>query len=75
MAGVLVIGVGNPLRGDDGLGWHAAEHLRERLVELHATVTSCHQLIPELAEPVSRAERVIFIDARVGPTPGTVGGL
>jgi hydrogenase maturation protease len=27
-APVLVIGLGNPLMGDDGIGWHVAEHLR-----------------------------------------------
>ena len=26
-AGVLVVGYGNPLRGDDGAGWHAATRL------------------------------------------------
>ena len=72
MARVLILGYGNPLRGDDGVGWHAAEHLLERSAELDATITSCHQLMPELAEPVSRAERVIFIDARIGQTPGSV---
>jgi hydrogenase maturation protease len=72
MSHVLVLGYGNPLRGDDGVGWHAAEHLLDRSADLDADVTSCHQLMPELAEPVSRAERVIFIDARIGPTPGTV---
>ena len=29
MGRVLIIGYGNPLRGDDGFGWHAAERLRE----------------------------------------------
>jgi hydrogenase maturation protease len=72
MGHVLILGYGNPLRGDDGVGWHAVQLLLERSVELDATVTSYHQLMPELAEAVSKAERVIFIDARVGPTPGTV---
>jgi len=72
MARLLILGYGNPLRGDDGVGWHAVHRLRERSAELDADVMSCHQLTPELAEAVSRAERVIFIDARVGPTPGTV---
>ena len=27
MARLLIIGYGNPLRGDDGLGWRAAEDL------------------------------------------------
>jgi hydrogenase maturation protease len=72
MGRLLILGYGNSLRGDDGVGWHAAEHLLKRSVELDAKVTSCHQLMPELAEAVSRAERVIFIDARAGPTPGRV---
>ena len=33
---------------------------------------SCHQFTPELAEPVSGADRVIFIDAQAGETPGQV---
>ena len=72
MARLLILGYGNPLRGDDGVGWHAAQRLLERSAELNADVMSCHQLTPELAEAVSRAERVIFIDARVGPAPGAV---
>ena len=71
MARVLILGCGNPLRGDDGVGWHAAERLLKRSAELDATIKSCHQLTPELAEPVSKAERVIFIDARIGQTPGS----
>ncbi|MCL2646730.1 MAG: hydrogenase maturation protease [Phycisphaerales bacterium] len=31
-----------------------------------------HQLLPELADPVSRAHRVIFIDASVTVAPGRV---
>jgi len=29
MPHTLIIGYGNPLRGDDGFGWHAALRLRE----------------------------------------------
>jgi len=72
MARVLVIGYGNPLRGDDGLGWHAAECLAASLARLDVEIITCHQLTPELAEPVSRAERVIFIDAE---TRGPAGEL
>lgn len=70
MGRVLVIGFGNPLRGDDGLGWVAAERLlgHEEALE----VLAVHQLTPELAEPVSRADLVIFIDARQDGTPGEV---
>src|SRR5690242_12833541 len=78
MARVLVIGYGNPLRGDDGVGWHAAEALakslqdEERVPAERVMVLACHQLTLELAEPLSRVERVIFIDACDGPPPGSV---
>jgi hydrogenase maturation protease len=66
---LLIIGYGNPLRGDDGIGWHAA-----RLLESHfpmAQVLLCHQLTPELAVQISNAERVIFIDASAVGDVGT----
>jgi hydrogenase maturation protease len=67
----LVIGYGNPLRQDDGLGWHVAERLcAARLPGVE--VVACHQLTPELAEPISRAERVVFVDVREGAVPGRV---
>ena len=62
MARALIIGYGNPLRGDDGLGWRAAEQLAEIIPQSEAEVIACHQLTPELAEPISRARLVIFID-------------
>ena len=68
MRRVLVVGYGNPLRGDDGLGWHAAEALRPVLPE--AEILTVHQLTPELAEPASRADLVIFLDAAEGGAPG-----
>ncbi len=33
MARTLVIGLGNPLLGDDGVGWHVAEEVRQALRE------------------------------------------
>lgn len=72
MAVVLVIGYGNPLRADDGVGWHAAEALARMIPEAEAQVWACHQLTPELAEPLSRASAAIFIDAGDGPPPGSL---
>jgi hydrogenase maturation protease len=65
--GALVIGYGNALRRDDGLGWHAATCLArdERLAG--ATVLQRHQLTPELALDISRAAFVVFVDASRGP--------
>jgi hydrogenase maturation protease len=79
MARTLIIGIGNPLRGDDGLGWRALEMLERHTEALGARASRppfetvvCHQLTPELAEPISRAAQVIFIDACVGSPPGKI---
>ncbi|MFO7628304.1 MAG: hydrogenase maturation protease, partial [Prochlorococcaceae cyanobacterium] len=50
----LVIGIGNPLRGDDGIGALLAEQVGGRCVQ---------QLTPELAEELAELEAVLFIDA------------
>jgi hydrogenase maturation protease len=66
----LIIGYGNPLRSDDGVGWHVAEELTERLPNSEFEVVQSHQLMPELAEKISRSELVIFVDATRGERPG-----
>lgn len=67
---ILIVGFGNPLRGDDGLGFHVAHHLKMNNQDKDVQVNACHQLTPELAEPISRADLVIFIDASADATPG-----
>ncbi len=59
----LVLAYGNPLRRDDGVGWVIGDRLAEILAEDVADVRVLHQLTPELAEPISRAEWVVFVDA------------
>jgi hydrogenase maturation protease len=60
----LVIGYGNPLRGDDGVGWHAVEGLvRDGAIGDTRALTR-HQLTPELAADVAGATAVVFVDAR-----------
>ena len=68
----LIIGFGNPLCSDDGVGWHAAEYLRTSYGPAQARVIAAHQLGPEMAEDVARASVVIFIDAEQGKPPGEV---
>jgi hydrogenase maturation protease len=63
MARVLILGYGNPLRSDDGVGWHAAVQLFRAIAIPEVEVLPCHQLTPDLAEPVSRAELVLFLDS------------
>ncbi|MCG3177937.1 MAG: hypothetical protein BIFFINMI_00260 [Phycisphaerae bacterium] len=72
MSDVLVIGYGNALRCDDGLGPEAAERLAASLGPGTARVQACHQLTPELAEPISRADFVLFLDAACDGEPGTL---
>jgi hydrogenase maturation protease len=73
-ADILVIGYGNPLRGDDGVGCVIAEELAKRICdpESKIQVIACHQLNPELAEPIASTREVIFIDASVELKPGEV---
>jgi hydrogenase maturation protease len=72
MARVLILACGNPLRGDDGAAWHAAEMLRQTLPSNQVEILCLHQFTPELAEAVSRVDTVIFIDAAVKGVVGNV---
>lgn len=71
-AKTLIIGYGNPLRGDDGLGWAAAASLTPRTDPAHVNIITCQQLTPDLAASISEAALVIFIDAAVEGHPGEV---
>ena len=70
--GRCVICYGNPLCGDDGIGWHIGRRLAERQLPGHTWIVVCHQLTPDLAEPISRSAQVVFVDAQVRGRPGEV---
>ena len=57
----LLIGLGNALRSDDGAGIQLAEAIAEQAPGIE--VVLCHQLTPELAERISQARAVLFVDA------------
>lgn len=61
---LLVIGYGNELRGDDGVGPRTAARTGE-LGLPGVEILTTHQLVPELADPISRAGTVVFVDASV----------
>src|SRR5579859_189352 len=63
MPRVLIVAYGNPLRSDDGVAWRAADALEAHLPESAVEIVRVHQLVPELAEAVSRSAAVIFVDA------------
>jgi len=70
---VVVIGYGNPLRGDDGIGPQVIEQLKLRFPASEVIeLISCHQLNPELADDIARADHVIFIDATDKPAASDV---
>ncbi|BFM41137.1 hydrogenase maturation protease [Synechocystis sp. LKSZ1] len=59
----LIIGYGNTLRRDDGVGYALAEEIVEKAwPEVQALAV--HQLTPELAAMMAEVEQVIFIDAQ-----------
>jgi hydrogenase maturation protease len=72
MARILVVGYGNPMRSDDGVGWQLAVDLFRSNQSADVEVLPCHQLTPELTPAVSRAEAVIFIDCAGGGSPGEI---
>ena len=74
----LLIGYGNPLRGDDGVGCHVAGRFKDEAAALMGGaaddlgVVSVPQLVPELAEVMAQAERVVLVDASHGLLPGEI---
>jgi hydrogenase maturation protease len=74
MPRILIIGYGNTLRGDDGFGPLAAEHVAARAPP-GVEVMSVHQLGPELALDIRAADLVVFLDAAHGPDPGRLASV
>ena len=65
-AQLLVIGYGNELRRDDGVGSKVATAVAQwNLPRVQAI--ACHQLTPELTDAIASAAQVVFIDAALGP--------
>ena len=73
MPETLIIGYGNPLRGDDAAGYRAACDL-ERLFhdDPEIEVVASQQLTPEMAEDIARSQFILFLDAALGDRPGAI---
>jgi hydrogenase maturation protease len=69
---ILILAYGNPLRGDDGVAWLAAEELNAKFTVPEVEVVCVQQLAPEMAERVSWADAVIFLDAAEDGLSGEV---
>ncbi len=74
--GTLVIGLGSPLMGDDGLGLVALERLRAGGVPVGVTLADGGTWGLNLLPMIEAADRVLFIDAvHGGWKPGQVACL
>lgn len=70
---VLVLGVGNILRGDDGVGVHAIRELRERCLPPDVEIVDGGTVGFELLPWFAGRERVVLVDAiRAEGEPGTI---
>ena len=67
---ILILGYGNELRRDDGVGPRVAR-LIEALRLPNVRAEARHQLTPEWAEPLSQVRAAIFVDASLAGVPGT----
>ena len=68
----VIIGYGNTLRSDDGVGCAAVDLLEERGTIKNAEFIGAQQLLPEMAESLRHAQLVIFLDASVAEKTGAL---
>jgi hydrogenase maturation protease len=67
----LIIGLGNPILGDDGVGWAVAEQIRKVLANRPRSIVDCQPVEVDclslgglsLMERLTGSERVILIDS------------
>jgi hydrogenase maturation protease len=69
---VMVVGYGNSLRSDDGVGPAVAARLAGDPRMAGVIIRSEHQLTPELAADASTASLLVLVDAGTEEAPGEV---
>lgn len=69
---VMVVGYGNSLRSDDGVGPAVAARLAGDPRLAGVLIRSEHQLTPELAADASQASLLVLVDAGTDEAPGEV---
>ena len=69
---LLILGYGNPLRGDDAIGPAVLRELEHSSLAARAQFLQGQQLGPELSEPLAASEAAIFIDAAANGLPGEI---
>lgn len=69
---IIVFGIGNPLRGDDGVGQGVVKALREVMEPCSVEFRNVFQLLPEHAADLAEVSHVFFVDACVEEQSGTI---
>ena len=72
MVKIVVIGYGNTLNGDDGVGHVIAQRLKLNLSHKNLAIYRYQQLMPEIVEKIKSADLVLFFDAGLNGIPGSV---
>jgi hydrogenase maturation protease len=74
--GTLILGIGNVLMGDEGVGVEAVRQIRERKLPADVECIDGGTGSFALLEPMGRADRIILVDAALDDTPpGTIRRL
>lgn len=68
---LLFVGIGNPLRGDDGVGAEICRELQRQASAEAVDFIHVQQLNPELALELIGRKAVLFADASVNLPPGS----
>lgn len=69
----LIVGLGNSLMADDGVGIYIVEQLSAMPRPPHVRVADCGTDILKVVSHIADAQRIIFIDAvDAGAAPGTI---
>jgi hydrogenase maturation protease len=59
----LIVSIGNPLRGDDGVAHRAVRLCLEAAPDAGVVYRQMHQLVPELAAELMGVDAVVFVDS------------
>ena len=70
---VVILGLGNTLQTDEGIGVHVINHLRKHNPVEHVEYIDGGTMSFSLVEPITSTDRLIVIDtAELDATPGSV---
>ncbi|MBN8215245.1 MAG: hydrogenase maturation protease [Spirochaetes bacterium] len=67
---ILILGYGNEMRGDDGVGPLVAQLLEKTLEGMPVGVRQAQMLLPEFIVDFSQVEKLVLVDATVNVAPG-----